>query len=254
MISFHCTSVFSLWPLLGSSLPSAVVFFFVTAPAEFLCQLFLSYHTISMYLRVLWLHTAFPTPHPHSNTEVKSSAKHGRCGMKLFQSCQEFSQWDFIFLKHLLHPQLRWFFFWLLLFRQWTAMFKRLCRKGEGPPCGHAGEASATQVWETHGLGLYSNLSAHSSAEREVGSKTLMGAWFGPQRLKVYVWKTRHDTEINTSVLEESLEGKDKWGIRRKGHLFSQIINISFPSKNISHWCKKPLSQLHPFKRVNVKV
>lgn len=58
----------------------------------------------------------------------------------------------------------------------------------------------------------------------------------------------RQGTEINKGVLEESLEGKDKRGISRKYHLFSQIINISCPPKNIHLWCKKSLRQLHPFK------
>lgn len=59
-----------------------------------------SFSHIALYLLTSGFFGCVQLPPP--NMEMKSSAKHGRCGIKLFQSCQEFSWWEFLFVKHIL--------------------------------------------------------------------------------------------------------------------------------------------------------
>lgn len=167
----------------------------------------------------------FTCPH----TEVKTSAKHDRCGMKLCQSCQEFSWWEFLSETSSL-PTALLDILLVMISGQWAAIFKWffnfqkiLQQRKETimqPPC--------RSLCHT-GLVFWPNLSANSSAEREVSRRTVMGAWFGPQRFKVYLCKMMFCKAgyRNRRVLEQSLEGKDKWGITRKDNLFSHLINIS---------------------------
>lgn len=67
----------------------------------FLWQLQLNFDVNSVSHITLYLHTSgffgCVELSPLSDMEVKSSVKHSRCGMKLFQSRQKLSWWEFLF-------------------------------------------------------------------------------------------------------------------------------------------------------------
>lgn len=75
--------------------------------------------------------------------QVKTSAKHDRCGMKLCQNCQEFSWWEFLSETSL--PTALLDVLLVIFSGQWAVIFKRYCNKGKRPSRSHSGEVFAIQ-------------------------------------------------------------------------------------------------------------
>lgn len=151
------------------------------------------------------------------NTEVKTSAKHDRCGMKLCQSCQEFFYGENFFPETSPLPTALLDALLVIISGQWAAIFRRFCNNGKRSSSSHPAEASATQ-------GLYFDPACQPTAllrgesageqwwEHDLAlrnSRFICVRWCFP----------RQDTEINNCVLEQSVER-----IERDGEQLGRII------------------------------
>lgn len=126
------------------------------------------------------------------------------CGMKLCQSCQEFSWWEF-HSETSSPPTALLDVLLVIISGQWAAIFKRFCNRGKRPSCSHPAGASAMQ-------GLHFDPACQPFAEREVSRRTVMGAWLVLRDSKFFCVRwcfARQDTEMNKCVLEHSVEGKE---------------------------------------------